>query len=96
MLSKPNNKLVDVGLQEAIKRLLKRDYYLLEHDVNERSISHRLGQHLQEIFTDWHERAHFWSNLKSNNLSLLWDGSLNEHLPSPASLLHKAYAQEAM
>ncbi len=37
-------------VQKAIKRLLIQDSYLLERDVNERSISHKLASYLQSEF----------------------------------------------
>lgn len=38
---------------EAFRKLMKIDSYLLQVDANERSISYRLGLHLQSFFTDW-------------------------------------------
>lgn len=37
----------------ALRLLIERDTYLLEVDANERSISHRLGLHLQTLLPDW-------------------------------------------
>jgi len=37
----------------ALRLLFERDSYLLEVDANERSISHRLGLHLQFLLPDW-------------------------------------------
>ncbi|MCX5704217.1 MAG: hypothetical protein NT066_06995 [Candidatus Omnitrophica bacterium] len=37
----------------ALGMLLKNDAFLLEHDVNERSISHKLADYLQQIFPDY-------------------------------------------
>ncbi len=45
---------VEKGLREAISRLCEEDRFLLENDVNERSISHKLAEYLQERFSDWH------------------------------------------
>ena len=39
---------------QVLNRLMEADQYLLEIDVNERSITHRLAIYLQEIFDDWH------------------------------------------
>ena len=39
-------------LIHAIQRLSERDYELLVRDVNERSITHRLGMYLQEEFPE--------------------------------------------
>lgn len=38
----------------ALGMLLKNDVFLLEHDVNERSISHKLSEYLQQLFPDYH------------------------------------------
>lgn len=38
----------------ALKQLIKEDAYLLENDVNERSISHRFGMYLQSNMPEWH------------------------------------------
>lgn len=45
---------VEERLREAINWLLNRDRFLLVNNVNERSISHKLAEHLQVIFPDWH------------------------------------------
>ncbi|WP_417500403.1 hypothetical protein [Methylophaga sp.] len=36
----------------ALRLFIERDTYLLEVDANERSISHRLGLHLQSLLPD--------------------------------------------
>jgi hypothetical protein len=48
----PNRQEVEHTVQLAIEHLLHRDSFLLEKDVNERSISHRLASYLQEEFGD--------------------------------------------
>lgn len=40
-------------VMNAIEKLLKKDKYLLRADVNERSITHRLGMYLQDEFPDY-------------------------------------------
>ena len=50
-------------IDEAIAQLLKKDYYLLQIDANERAISHRLGLYLQLLFTDWHIDCEYNRNL---------------------------------
>ncbi len=37
----------------ALQELLERDAYLLRHNLNERSISHRLASHLQRRLEGW-------------------------------------------
>jgi hypothetical protein len=40
-------------IKEALGILYKRDRFLLEKDVNERSISHKLAEYLQQLFQDY-------------------------------------------
>jgi len=50
----PSCQEVKDKVQNAIELLLNRDKFLLERDVNERSISHRLASYLQEEFgNEW-------------------------------------------
>lgn len=44
---------VESRLQRALGRLVDHDGYLLEKDVNERSISHRLAVYIEQEFADW-------------------------------------------
>jgi hypothetical protein len=53
MLTHPPIDEVRIKVDQAIEQLLKRDYYLLQIDANERAISHRLGLYLQLLFEDW-------------------------------------------
>jgi hypothetical protein len=41
-------------LTRALDRLLREDLFLLQSDVNERSISHKLAEYLQLEFSGWH------------------------------------------
>jgi len=49
-----NEDKVKLSVNAALAELLKHDSYLLEKDVNERSISHRLAAYLQSQFSGWH------------------------------------------
>jgi hypothetical protein len=45
---------VEARLKKAEEKLLRTDRFLLENDVNERSITHKLAQYLQEeFFPEW-------------------------------------------
>ncbi len=44
---------VESRLQRALGRLIDHDGYLLEKDVNERSISHRLAIYIEQEFAGW-------------------------------------------
>ncbi len=50
---RPTQEMVQENVKAAIKALFQRDAYLLQKDVNERSISHKLASYLQEAFNDW-------------------------------------------
>ncbi len=52
MIEQLNEQAVKDKVRNAIKHLLQRDRFLLEKDVNERSISHRLALYLQSEFGD--------------------------------------------
>ena len=41
-------------LRRAYLKLLRNDRNLLELDVNERSLTHKLAEYLQEEFVSWH------------------------------------------
>jgi len=51
-------KYSELEIKEKVKialgMLLENDAFLLEHDVNERSISHKLAEYLQQLFPDYH------------------------------------------
>jgi hypothetical protein len=47
-------KEIKEKVEIALGILLKNDAFLLEHDVNERSISHKLAEYLQQLFPDYH------------------------------------------
>ncbi len=49
----PLKSYVENGLITSLKLLLVHDSYLLEKDLNERTITHRLAIHLQSKFSDW-------------------------------------------
>jgi len=41
-------------VKEAMDKLIKDDQWLLQSDANERSISHKLAEHLQTKLPEWH------------------------------------------
>ncbi len=52
MTEQLSEQVVKDKVRNAIQRLLDHDRFLLEKDVNERSISHRLAMYLQNEFGD--------------------------------------------
>jgi hypothetical protein len=45
---------VKTSVQNALAKLLAQDSDLLQNDVNERSITHKLAEYLKSEFQDWH------------------------------------------
>lgn len=57
----------------AYKILLKNDHYLLEKDVNERTISHKLAEYLQILFPEYNVDCDYSKNFKSSDPVQPWD-----------------------
>lgn len=60
---------------KAIKMLLKEDGVLLEIDSSERSIAHKLAEHLQKEFVEWNVDCEY--NKESHDLTKLDSKRLN-------------------
>jgi hypothetical protein len=48
-----SRKQIEHCLGREIEKLCQRDLILIQNDVNERSISHRLALYLQNEFPEW-------------------------------------------
>lgn len=46
----------------AIEMLLRDDFYLLSNNLNERSITHKLAEHIQVQFPEWHVDCEYNKN----------------------------------
>jgi len=44
---------VQEGLLAALRTFVLRDFYLLNHDLHERTLTHKLAEYLQPLFPDW-------------------------------------------
>jgi hypothetical protein len=54
-------------VENALRTLLANDHYLLEIDVHERTITHRLAMYLQNEFLDWNVDCEYnrnWDEVK--------------------------------
>ena len=68
-----NLNLVEKKLRDAIDQLLEEDRFLLENDVNERSLSHKLAEYLQTRFPNWNVDCEYNRNhnlVKKLNIEL--------------------------
>ena len=55
------------------KILLKNDHYLLEKNVNERAITHKLAEYLQMLFPEYNVDCEYNKNFKEPNTLQPWD-----------------------
>jgi len=54
---------IEEKLKRSLALLIHHDSYLLEKDINERSISHRLALYLQQLFDSWDVDCEYNRNL---------------------------------
>jgi len=52
-------------LQNAVQRLLRDDYFLLEYDVHEQTIAHRIAVYLEPVFSEHHVDCEYNNDLDS-------------------------------
>lgn len=57
---KTNNLII-----RSLRKLIKDDYYLLEKEVNERSVTHKLAEHLQLLSPEWNIDCEYNKNLNN-------------------------------
>ena len=50
----PTIKTVKKRVEAALQILLINDKYLLEHNLHERTITHKFAEYLQILFKNWH------------------------------------------
>ncbi len=61
----PTSQEVERSVIRAIQMLLRHDSFLLDKDVNERSVTHKLAEYLQREFGGWHVNCEY--NRVGNN-----------------------------
>lgn len=82
---------VNKQMEKAIHQLYTKDRYLMEENVNERSITHRIGMYLQELFEDWdvdceyNRDGHDKKTIPSNK----WESDDKESSVYPDIIIHK-------
>ena len=55
-------------VETALDKLREQDAFLLENNVNERSISHKLATYLQEVFVGWNVDCEYNRNHDNSRL----------------------------
>ena len=63
----PKSDEVKRAVNEALRRFYLNDRYLIDKDVNERSLTFRLGFYLQQIFSGWDVDCEFNRNCVVGN-----------------------------
>jgi len=69
MVNRPSCKEIAACVDRAIEKLMVNDAELLDINVNERSVSHKLAEYLQQEFTGWNVDCEY--NRKMRNLKTL-------------------------
>ena len=59
----PNNKYDFRKIEIGLNLLFNNDGFLLERDVSERAITHKLAEHLQKLFSNWDVDCEYNKNL---------------------------------
>lgn len=52
-------EMLQSSVRTALSMLVKHDYYLLEHNLFEPCITHKLAVHFENLFPHWHVDAEF-------------------------------------
>lgn len=80
------------SVKTVIHRLYKNDRYLIENDVNERAITHKIAEYLQAEFNDWHVDCEY--NRDGNDVKKLIYKDGNGHKINPDVIVHKRGKKE--
>lgn len=93
MVNNYSEEEIKNAVDRAIRKLMIKDADLLDINVNERSISHKLAEYLQQEFTSWHVDCEYNRKLKDvkrlgwrfNNVT---DHDTNAETVFPDIILH--------
>ncbi|WP_256759506.1 hypothetical protein [Cohnella sp. WQ 127256] len=58
---------IKLKVDKAISKLLELDQYLLSHDLNERTVAHKLAVYLQEEFNEYNVDCEYNKNVDEDN-----------------------------
>tara|TARA_R110000751_G_scaffold191787_1_gene297412 strand:+ start:231 stop:719 length:489 start_codon:yes stop_codon:yes gene_type:complete len=74
-------------VRSAYRTLLARDRYLFEIDVNERSLTHKLAEYLQQHFPEWNVDCEYnrWADNPNGNIQKQLDGLETQVLSTDAN-----------
>ncbi len=66
-LQKDDRTRIETAVNKAVELLFKNDGFLLEHDVSERAITHRLALYLTEFFPDYDVDCEYNNDVDARN-----------------------------
>ena len=59
--------IIKQNLDKAVQRLLKDDHFLLEYDVHEQAITHRIAVYIEPMFPEHHVDCEYNNDLDSES-----------------------------
>lgn len=76
----------------AFDQLFKNDVFLLENEVHERSVAHKLAEYLQQQFFGWHVDCEYNRHgIDIKKLSRKCDGEYKEYVYPDIVIHHRGY-----
>jgi hypothetical protein len=54
VVSRPDFDEVRYKIETALQLLYRNDHFLITNSTNERSITHKLAEYIQQLFPEWH------------------------------------------
>lgn len=75
-----SHKAIKTGIIRSLNRLLKYDHYLLENDVNERSVTHKLAEYLSLEFYNWNVDCEFNKMFKDPKIITYFESLISENI----------------
>ena len=87
-------------LRKCLEELVKTDRDLLDNDVNERSITHKLAEHIQREFRHWHvdceynRKGHVPKTLEGKYLESVYSNDTHARTVYPDIIIHHRETNE--
>lgn len=88
------NNLIKQKIEIAISALFSNDKWLLEHDLSEQSITHKLAEHLQPLFMDYNVDCEYNGNIDNHDNERKWISVLKNDLKELGLLKLKEKSEE--
>lgn len=73
-----NNETITQKIESAYRAILSHDSYLFITSANERSMTHKLAEYLQQEFPDWNVDCEYNKNLNEGKIVPVWEAKRDE------------------